>query len=84
MSQENVEIVRAVWEPFNRDGALPEDLSDPEVEFSNVRESPIPGPYHGFNGLRSWRDAIAEVVEDWRYEVGETTDVATPASSCTN
>ena len=78
MSRENLETVRAVWERFNRDGAMPEDLFDPEVVFYNVRESPMPGPYHGYEGLRSWRDAIFEVLEDWRYAVEETSDVAQP------
>jgi hypothetical protein len=44
MSQENVEVVRAMIERFNRDGFLPEELFDPEVELFNVRESAAARP----------------------------------------
>jgi hypothetical protein len=62
MSQENVDVVRAMIERFNRDGFLPEELFDPEVELFNVRESPLPGPYCGYDGLRQWREGVFEVV----------------------
>jgi hypothetical protein len=64
MSQENVDVVRAMIERFNRDGFLPEELFDPEVELFNVRESPLPGPYRGYDGLRQWREGVFEVVEE--------------------
>ena len=41
--QENVAVVRQMIDRFNRDGFLPEDLFDPDVELFNVRESPLPG-----------------------------------------
>ena len=75
MSEENVEIVREMTERFNRDGFMPEDLFDPEVEFSNIRESPLPGPYRGYEGLREWREGVFEVVEEGRFEIGDLTDV---------
>ena len=53
MSGQNVEVLREMVRRFNRDGYLPEDLFDPEVELSNVRESPMPGPFHGYDGLGS-------------------------------
>ncbi len=44
MSLKNVETVRAGLEHFNREGYLPEAAFDPDVELSNLRESPLPGP----------------------------------------
>ena len=75
MSEENVEIVREMTERFNRDGAMPEELFDPDVEFFNVRESPLPGPYRGYEGLREWRDGVFDVVEEGRFEVDDLIDV---------
>ena len=75
MSQENLEVVREMVTRFNRDGFLPEDLFDPDVELSNIRESPLPGPYRGYEGLREWRDGVFEVVEEGRFEIGELIDV---------
>jgi ketosteroid isomerase-like protein len=69
MSQENPEVVQAMIEGFNRDGALPEELFDPQVDLFNIRESPLPGPYHGYDGLRKWRDGVFEVIEDGRFEI---------------
>jgi ketosteroid isomerase-like protein len=71
MSQENPEVVQAMIEGFNRDGALPEELFDPQVDLFNIRESPLPGPYHGYDGLRKWRDGVFEVIEDGRFEISE-------------
>jgi len=75
MSQENVEIVRAMIDRFNRDGFLPEELFDPDVDLFNVRESPLPGSYHGYEGLRQWREEVFDVVEEGRFEVGNLQDV---------
>src|SRR5688572_5567659 len=75
MSQGNAEVVRDVWRRFNRDGALPETLFDPEVEVFNARETPLPGPYRGYDGLRRWREVVFEVLEEGRYEVGDVVEV---------
>ena len=75
MSQKNVEIVREMIDRFNRDGFLPEDLFDPDVELFNARESPLPGPYHGYEGLRQWREGVFEVVEEGQFEIDELRDV---------
>jgi ketosteroid isomerase-like protein len=60
---------------FNQDGFLPEDLFDPDVELFNIRESPLPGPYRGYEGLREWRKGVFEVVEEGRFEIDDLTDV---------
>jgi len=75
MSEENLETVREAIARFNRDGFLPEDLFDPDVELFNIRESPLPGPYHGYDGLREWREGVFEVVEEGRFEIEDMIDV---------
>jgi ketosteroid isomerase-like protein len=75
MSRQNVETARTVIERFNREGGLPEELFDPDTEFSNLAESPLPGPYHGYEGLRQWRRDLFEVVEDGHFETWDFTDV---------
>lgn len=75
MSRENVEVVRGSFGRFNRDGWLPGELFDPGVEFSNLAESPLPGPYYGYEGLRQWRRDLFEVVEHGHFETWDFTDV---------
>lgn len=74
MSRENVETAQAIFERFNLEGALPEELFDTDVELSNIEESPLPGPYRGYEGLRKWRDDLFEVVETMRFEIVEVID----------
>jgi ketosteroid isomerase-like protein len=74
MSQENVELMRTLFERLNRDGVLPEELWHPDGVLTNFRESPIPGPYHGYEGLRKWREDIFEVLKDGRFDVESLTD----------
>ena len=52
MSEENVAIMRTLFERFNRDGFLPVELWHSDAVLVNIRESPIPGPYLGHDGLR--------------------------------
>jgi hypothetical protein len=75
MSQENVEVVRAMIDRFNRDGFLAEEFFDPDVDLFNVRESPLPGSYHGYEGLRQWREEVFDVVEEGRFEIDNLQDV---------
>jgi ketosteroid isomerase-like protein len=75
MSQENVEIVRRLFERFNQDGFLPEELWHSDGLLTNFRESPIPGPYRGHQGLRKWRDDLFEVLKEGRFDVESLTDV---------
>jgi ketosteroid isomerase-like protein len=70
MSQENVEVVRAAWEAFQRrDNEAVFALYDPEVEVQH----PVDGSlYRGFDGVRrffqdwlpAWDD-FEEQVEEW-------------------
>jgi ketosteroid isomerase-like protein len=43
------------------------------VEFFNIPESPIPGPYH--DGLLEWREDLLEVLEEARFEIEGMVDV---------
>ena len=74
MSEENVAAFRESFEHFNRDGYPPESLFDPAVELTNIQESPIPGPYHGYQGLRKWREDLVEVLEEARFQIEELID----------
>jgi ketosteroid isomerase-like protein len=71
MSQENVDLVRRVWEVISSDGDLPFELWDANLRIENMPEFPIRGPYEGHQGLARWRDDLAEVIEDLRFEVKE-------------
>ncbi len=75
MSEANIEVVRQMTDRFNRARFLPEDLFDPDVELFNIRESPLPGPYHGYEGLREWREGVFDVVGEGRFEVDNFQDV---------
>jgi ketosteroid isomerase-like protein len=75
MSQENVEIVKAAVEAWNRgdlDGWLAE--ADPEVEWHVLPDAPDPGPHRGrqvvFERSASWRGILG----DFRAEVLEYID----------
>ena len=67
MSQENVEVVKAVFDAWNAgDGDRLRDLYDPNVVMQTVPDWPEPGPYVGreavmgfFKGLRETWDSDA-------------------------
>src|SRR5687767_8124474 len=74
MSEENVEVVRTLFARLNRDGVQPMELWHADGVLVNFRESPIPGPYEGHDGLRRWGDDLFEVLKDGRFEVESLTD----------
>ena len=53
MSQENVELVQRWYERLNA-GDPGAELCSEDVEIKNWAESPVPGPYHGPDGLHRW------------------------------
>jgi ketosteroid isomerase-like protein len=79
MSQENVEIVRRVYEAAaRRDTAIVLDLYDPEVDW-DVSRSPMArlvgqGRYQGHEGLRRFFRAYHEAWERIEYEHEELID----------
>ena len=78
MSQENVEIVRRVYEAAaQRDSETVLSLYDPEVELDNRRLEIVgtAGVYHGHEGLRKFFGIWHEAWESIDYDVDELTDV---------
>jgi ketosteroid isomerase-like protein len=79
MSEENVEIVRRVYEAAaRRDRATVLACYDPEVEW-DVSRSPMArlvgeGVYHGHEGLRRFFRAYHEAWEDIEYEGADLID----------
>jgi ketosteroid isomerase-like protein len=67
---ENVAVVRRWFDGLRRGETSPE-LCDPDIVIRNWDESPIPGPYHGYDGLRQWWADFAEVFEGVRLELKE-------------
>jgi ketosteroid isomerase-like protein len=61
MSNENVEIVRSLYEAFGRD-EFPMEVIDPEVEYVN----PVGAVEEGIRqGLTAFRAAVEKVFEGW-------------------
>jgi ketosteroid isomerase-like protein len=74
VSAENVELVRRWFEGFRNGGVSPE-ICDPRIEITNWAESPVPGPYHGHEGLQRWWDDLAETIEDLHFDLVDIIDV---------
>jgi len=66
MSQENVEVVRALLEAWNaRDADRLSSLMDPEAEFRSQVEQRT---YRGVAGFVQYRNDVAAVMEDFHTE----------------
>jgi ketosteroid isomerase-like protein len=74
MSQENVEIVRAVFDAWNaRDMDAVRELYDPDVVMRGVEDWPEPGPYMGRDALmgeweqirEAWNADLLEPISDF-------------------
>jgi ketosteroid isomerase-like protein len=66
MPQENVETLRSFYEGLNTTGEAPTEPFHPDLEIHMFEGSPVSGPYHGFDGLRRWREDSFDVIEDGR------------------
>ncbi|MEK6272571.1 MAG: nuclear transport factor 2 family protein [Actinomycetota bacterium] len=73
MSQENVEIVRRLYEAQDADEAL--SLFDPSVVITNVAGAPETAPYIGHAGVRKWVEVTRDAIGDFRIEADEVIDV---------
>jgi ketosteroid isomerase-like protein len=75
MSQENVDVVRATFDAFQR-----RDLDaflghmDPEVEYRSLILE-VEGVYHGHDGMRSWWDSVLAVFPQWNPEIQDARDL---------
>ena len=72
MSQENVDIVRAGYEAYNR-GDVEAALATlhPSIEWWPAADEPITDPYRGHDGYRSLVAGAREAFPDLRVEVDE-------------
>jgi ketosteroid isomerase-like protein len=75
MSEENVEVVRRVYEALLRDdldGAL--EMMDPEVEYVNPEYAVEPGIRYGHDGIRANVENMRTAFEFWRFEPEQFVD----------
>ena len=76
MSEENVEVVRQIFEAFNRrDWAAWESHHHRDVVWSNPPEAPDSGTRRGIGEIRRIFDELLEVGGDWQVEVDEIATV---------
>jgi ketosteroid isomerase-like protein len=75
MSQENVEIVRRLYDALNRDdieGAI--ELTDPAVRYDLSERVFNPAVYEGHDGIRRFAADLNEVWDEFRAEPVEFID----------
>lgn len=63
MSEQNIETIQRWFSGLER-GDPGVELCDPEIEISNWAESPIPGPYQGYDGVQRWWQELGEAFEE--------------------
>jgi ketosteroid isomerase-like protein len=69
MSQENVELVRAAYDAYNRDGINGIlGYLDPEVEWRNPAESPNAGVFVGHEGVVEWQRMVDDAFKEMHFE----------------
>jgi ketosteroid isomerase-like protein len=75
VSEDSADTVRLWFDALKRGDPAPE-MCDPEIEISNWAESPITGPYHGHDGLKSWWEDLGDAFEElhWQPESIEPID----------
>ena len=69
-----MELVRRWFEGLRR-GDLQPELWHPELVMENWKESPIPGPFHGYEGLKRWWEELVDAFEDVRLELKDVIDL---------
>jgi ketosteroid isomerase-like protein len=76
MSKENVEIVRAAFDAWERWDvrALFEELFDPDVRLDLSAAVFNPNVYDGYDGMMRWRTAVDEIWEVFSVEAEEFHD----------
>ena len=75
MSQENLQVVRAVFDAFSR-GDMPAllKLADPSVVFTPIPEAPDVQSFHGHEGLLHGIAQVTEIWDDFSVELREMRD----------
>jgi ketosteroid isomerase-like protein len=75
MSEQNVEIVRQMYDAANRgDFAGAASYFHPEVEFHTYAQSPEAGVYRGKEAVVSYNESLFEQFETTRFELEELVD----------
>jgi ketosteroid isomerase-like protein len=76
MSQQNIEVVRRLYEAWRRDGfgVVPE-LMDPAVEWVNPSYAVETGTRHGYEGFAAASEALSSVYGDYRVSSARFYDV---------
>lgn len=70
MSDGNVEVVRQVFEAFNkRDWEAWESHHHPDFEWSDPPDVPGGGTHRGVGGVRRFMEGFLETGDDWHVEV---------------
>ena len=74
MSQENVEIVRRMYEAFNRgDFAIAHEMLHPDAELHQQPEAPDADSYYGRN---EWERGFAIWLSEWEHPFFQPLDIA--------
>ena len=71
MAPDNVATLRRYHDLLNETGAIAVEFLHPNVEMRMFSGSPIPGPYHGYDGVRRWGEETFDVIDEWRLELDE-------------
>jgi ketosteroid isomerase-like protein len=74
MSQENVEIVRANYESFNRTHEVGQDAFHPDIEWHTRADLPDSGTHRGHDGVAQLFSSWVEAFEDLRVDPVELID----------
>jgi uncharacterized protein len=74
MSQENVEIVRAAYQLFNRTHELDVDAFHPSIEWHTRDDLPDSGTHRGYAGVAQLFSSWVEAFEDLRVDPEELID----------
>ena len=68
MSEENVKLVRRVYEHFARTGEPDGSLYAPDVEWHSAAEDPGQEVFHGVEGVKKLIEEVQEAMDDFRTE----------------
>ena len=72
MSQENVEVVKRLYEAWQRNGfGVVRELMDPEIEWVNPHYAVEPGTRHGYAGFEAAAQALTSVYPDYQVSAVE-------------
>jgi ketosteroid isomerase-like protein len=76
MSQENVEIVRALVDHWNADvRSLVTEYFDPAVELESPLSSVSGEPYRGHAGIEQWTRDVDEQFAEWQIDLDDVREV---------